>query len=145
MTEIDVKQKVLAANAAAAAGLRETFARTGTLVVNLISSPGSGKTTLLEKTVSALKGSLRLGGLEGAGGRGGRGGEHVELGHLVVERLGREVDAIGVLVIAEADGQGDHTDVVGSGLVGGQVGGAVGDDLDGHEGSGWDEGRRSVL
>jgi hydrogenase nickel incorporation protein HypB len=33
--------------------------------VNLISSPGSGKTTLLEKTVAALKGSLRLGGLEG--------------------------------------------------------------------------------
>jgi hydrogenase nickel incorporation protein HypB len=65
MTEIDVKQKVLAANAAAAAGLRETFARAGTLVVNLISSPGSGKTTLLEKTVAALKGSLRLGGLEG--------------------------------------------------------------------------------
>ncbi|MEO8053929.1 MAG: hydrogenase nickel incorporation protein HypB [Acidobacteriota bacterium] len=65
MIEIDVRQKVLAANAAAAAGLRETFARTGTLVVNLISSPGSGKTTLLEKTVAALKGSLSLGGLEG--------------------------------------------------------------------------------
>ncbi|HTS03813.1 MAG TPA: hydrogenase nickel incorporation protein HypB [Thermoanaerobaculia bacterium] len=65
MTEVDVKQKVLAANAAAAAGLRETFARAGTLVVNLISSPGSGKTTLLEKTIAALKGSLRLGGLEG--------------------------------------------------------------------------------
>ena len=65
MTEIDVKQKVLAANAAAAGTLRESFAHTGTLVVNLISSPGSGKTTLLEKTVSALKGSLRLGGLEG--------------------------------------------------------------------------------
>jgi hydrogenase nickel incorporation protein HypB len=65
VTEIDVKQKVLAANAAAAAGLRETFARTGTLVVNLISSPGSGKTTLLAKTVAALTGSLRLGGLAG--------------------------------------------------------------------------------
>jgi hydrogenase nickel incorporation protein HypB len=65
VTEVDVKQKVLAANAAAAAGLREAFERTGTLVVNLISSPGSGKTTLLEKTVAALKGSLRLGGIEG--------------------------------------------------------------------------------
>jgi hydrogenase nickel incorporation protein HypB len=63
--EVDVKQKVLAANASAAAGLRETFSRSGTLVVNLISSPGSGKTTLLEKTVAALKGALRLGGLEG--------------------------------------------------------------------------------
>ena len=65
MTDVSVKQKVLAANAAAAAELREGFGRTGTLVVNLISSPGSGKTTLLEKTVLALKGSLRLGGLEG--------------------------------------------------------------------------------
>jgi hydrogenase nickel incorporation protein HypB len=65
MTEVDVKQKVLAANAAAAAGLRDTFERTGTLVVNLISSPGSGKTTLLEKTAAALKDSLRLGGIEG--------------------------------------------------------------------------------
>jgi hydrogenase nickel incorporation protein HypB len=63
--EVDVKQKVLAANALAAAGLRETFSRSGTLVVNLISSPGSGKTTLLETTVAALKGALRLGGLEG--------------------------------------------------------------------------------
>ncbi len=65
MTEVDVKQKVLAANAAAAAGLRERFAREGTLVVNLISSPGSGKTTLLERTAAALKGRYRLGGLEG--------------------------------------------------------------------------------
>jgi hydrogenase nickel incorporation protein HypB len=65
VTDIDVKQKVLAANASAAAALRESFGRTGTLVVNLISSPGSGKTTLLEKTVVALKGTLRLGGLEG--------------------------------------------------------------------------------
>jgi hydrogenase nickel incorporation protein HypB len=65
VTDVDVKQKVLAANAATAAALRETFGRTGTLVLNLISSPGSGKTTLLEKTVDALKGTLRLGGLEG--------------------------------------------------------------------------------
>jgi hydrogenase nickel incorporation protein HypB len=65
VTDVDVKQKVLAANAAAAASLRESFGRTATLVVNLISSPGSGKTTLLEKTILALKGSLRLGGLEG--------------------------------------------------------------------------------
>jgi hydrogenase nickel incorporation protein HypB len=65
VTDVDVRQKVLSANAAAAAALRESFGRTGTLVVNLISSPGSGKTTLLEKTVAALKGTLRLGGLEG--------------------------------------------------------------------------------
>ena len=65
MIEVDVRQAVLAANAAAAAALREKFEASGTLVVNLISSPGSGKTTLLEKTVAALKASLRLGALEG--------------------------------------------------------------------------------
>ena len=65
MIEVDVKQKVLAANAAAAATLRARFEASGTLVVNLISSPGSGKTTLLERTAAALKDSLRLGALEG--------------------------------------------------------------------------------
>ena len=65
MTELDVRQKVLAANAAAAEGLRESFALAGTLVVNLISSPGSGKTTLLEATARAMKDHYRLGGLDG--------------------------------------------------------------------------------
>jgi hydrogenase nickel incorporation protein HypB len=65
VTEIDVRQKVLAANAAAAAGLRDGFRDSGTLVVNLISSPGSGKTTLLEATARALRSRLRLGALDG--------------------------------------------------------------------------------
>jgi hydrogenase nickel incorporation protein HypB len=65
MTDVDVKQKVLAANSAAATSLRAAFEAAGTLAVNFISSPGSGKTTLLEKTAAALKGTLRLGGLEG--------------------------------------------------------------------------------
>ena len=65
MTEVDVRQKVLAANAAAAQALRAEFAASETLVLNLISSPGSGKTTLLEATARALKHRLRLGGLDG--------------------------------------------------------------------------------
>ena len=65
MTQVDVRQKILADNAAAAAALRERFAGARTLVVNLISSPGSGKTTLLEATVRALAGKLRLGAIEG--------------------------------------------------------------------------------
>jgi len=65
MTDIDVKQKVLAANSAAAEGLRKAFHASGTLVVNLISSPGSGKTTLLEATARAWKDRYRLGGLDG--------------------------------------------------------------------------------
>jgi hydrogenase nickel incorporation protein HypB len=65
MTEVSVREKVLAANAAAARGLRASFEESGTLVVNLISSPGSGKTTLLEATARALRDRLRLGGLDG--------------------------------------------------------------------------------
>ncbi len=65
MTQVDVRQRILADNAAAAATLRERFATARTLVVNLISSPGSGKTTLLEATVRAFGGKLRLGAIEG--------------------------------------------------------------------------------
>jgi hydrogenase nickel incorporation protein HypB len=65
MSQIDVQQKVLAANSAVAEALRASFRTSGTLVVNVISSPGSGKTTLLEVTARALKSRLRLGGLDG--------------------------------------------------------------------------------
>jgi hydrogenase nickel incorporation protein HypB len=65
VTEIDVRQRILAANEAAAAGVRLRFRADGTLVINLISSPGSGKTTLLEATVARLKGMLRLAAIDG--------------------------------------------------------------------------------
>jgi len=65
MTEVSVREKVLAANASAARDLRASFRDSGTLVVNLISSPGSGKTTLLEATARVLRDRLRLGGLDG--------------------------------------------------------------------------------
>ena len=65
MTQVDVRQRILADNAAAAAALRGRFADSRTLVMNLISSPGSGKTTLLEATVRQLAGRLRLAVIEG--------------------------------------------------------------------------------
>jgi len=61
----DARQKLLAANAAAANALRQRFAAAGTLVVNLISSPGSGKTTLLEQTAKRLAGGHRLAAIVG--------------------------------------------------------------------------------
>jgi hydrogenase nickel incorporation protein HypB len=62
---VDVRARILAANEAAAANVRARFARSRTLVLNLISSPGSGKTTLLEATVRALAGTRRLAVIEG--------------------------------------------------------------------------------
>jgi hydrogenase nickel incorporation protein HypB len=65
MTQVDVRKKILEANEAAAMKLRDGFRATGTLVVNIISSPGSGKTTLLEGTIRKMKDRFRLGGLDG--------------------------------------------------------------------------------
>ena len=65
MTEVSVRQRLLADNEAAAAQVRARFDAEGTLVVNLISSPGAGKTTLLEATVARLGQRLRMGAIEG--------------------------------------------------------------------------------
>ena len=62
---VTVKRRALEANEEQALALRTRFAETGTLVVNLISSPGSGKTTLLEASVRGLKGELSCAVLEG--------------------------------------------------------------------------------
>ena len=62
---VTVKRRALEANEERAQALRDRFAKSKTLVVNLISSPGSGKTTLLEATVRALEGELTCVVLEG--------------------------------------------------------------------------------
>jgi hydrogenase nickel incorporation protein HypB len=51
---ISVRRDVLAEARATAAEERQRFARRGTLVVNLVSSPGAGKTALLEATARGL-------------------------------------------------------------------------------------------
>jgi hydrogenase nickel incorporation protein HypB len=60
MKKIDLREKVLTANDKIARKNREKFSETGTLVLNLVSSPGSGKTALIEETVKALKGEYRI-------------------------------------------------------------------------------------
>jgi len=62
---VSVKRRALAANEERAEAIRSRFSNSGTLVVNLISSPGSGKTTLLEATVRALNGELGTAVIEG--------------------------------------------------------------------------------
>lgn len=66
MTEIvKLETKVLNENQRLAAELRERFAESATLVVNLISSPGSGKTRLLERTLEMLPSGVRAAVLTG--------------------------------------------------------------------------------
>lgn len=62
---VEVLSGLMAANDHAAGHNREHFNRTGTLVINLMSSPGSGKTQLLEHTAKALKDLLEIAVIEG--------------------------------------------------------------------------------
>ncbi len=60
-----VLEGVLDANDALARTNREQFDRSGTYVINLMSSPGAGEAALLERTLERLRGGPRIGVLEG--------------------------------------------------------------------------------
>jgi len=61
---IEIKASVFADNNREAEKLREELRRRKTFLLNLMSSPGSGKTTVLMRTLSMLKGELRIGVME---------------------------------------------------------------------------------
>jgi hydrogenase nickel incorporation protein HypB len=65
MKKIDVGKKVLSANEKYAQQNRRLLAEHKILCLNMISSPGSGKTTILTKTISELKGKIKIGVIEG--------------------------------------------------------------------------------
>lgn len=61
---IQVRERVLADNAAAAANTRRTLSASGVLLVNLMGSPGAGKTTALLRLIERLGGEFRIGVME---------------------------------------------------------------------------------
>lgn len=63
--KINVVTKILEANDKLAAENARLFSSGGVFVINLMSAPGAGKTTLLTKTITKLKGRLRIGVVEG--------------------------------------------------------------------------------
>ena len=65
MRLIQINQSILNKNDRLADELRTRFARSGTYVVNLLSSPGSGKTTLLQETLGQLAPRHRVAALVG--------------------------------------------------------------------------------
>ena|SRR5579862_9769960 len=65
MRVVEIASNLMAKNDALAARLRDRFAQSGTLVVNVLSSPGSGKTTLLEETLKRLSREYSIGALVG--------------------------------------------------------------------------------
>jgi hydrogenase nickel incorporation protein HypB len=65
MRVVEIAGNLMLKNDALAARLRARFAESGTLVVNMLSSPGSGKTTLLEHTLGQLSPAYRVAALVG--------------------------------------------------------------------------------
>lgn len=63
--EIEIGERILAANDAVAEKTRAALRASGIYSINLISSPGSGKTSIIEKTLAALAGKLRVAVIEG--------------------------------------------------------------------------------
>ncbi len=61
---IQIKESVFADNNRQADRIREELRRTGTFLLNLMSSPGSGKTSTVLRTIAALQNELRMGVIE---------------------------------------------------------------------------------
>jgi hydrogenase nickel incorporation protein HypB len=58
---VEVNQALLGKNTELAERNRQRFHAHGLLVLNILSAPGSGKTALLERTLSDLRGKIRIG------------------------------------------------------------------------------------
>ncbi len=62
---VEVNRSLLEANQKQANANRHHIEHMGAVAINMISSPGSGKTTLLERTIEALKNTVKIGVIEG--------------------------------------------------------------------------------
>jgi hydrogenase nickel incorporation protein HypB len=62
---VEVRQKVLTKNDAAARILRERYRDAGVCVISLVSSPGSGKTAFLERVLTLMRKDFRVAALVG--------------------------------------------------------------------------------
>ncbi len=62
---VEIGEAVLGHNVELAANNRRRFQEAGLCVVSVVSSPGSGKTALLERTLTDLRGRIRIGVIVG--------------------------------------------------------------------------------
>ena len=65
MKKIDLGKKILAENEKYALENLFFFAKKKKFCLNIISSPGSGKTTILTRTITELRGKIKIGVIEG--------------------------------------------------------------------------------
>jgi len=65
MKKVEINKKILGENEKFALENLFFFAKKKKLCLNIISSPGSGKTTILARTITDLKGKIKIGVIEG--------------------------------------------------------------------------------
>jgi hydrogenase nickel incorporation protein HypB len=92
---VEIHERILAGNEAAAAHNRAHFEEDGVLAVNLMGSPGSGKTALLEATARSGRASRRLAAMSG---------------DLETDRDARRLRAAGIPSVAITTGSACHLD-----------------------------------
>jgi hydrogenase nickel incorporation protein HypB len=63
--KVDVRKKILSVNEEYALKNSRLLTEQKKICLNMISSPGSGKTTILTRTISELKGKVKIGVIEG--------------------------------------------------------------------------------
>ncbi len=63
--KVKVEERILSANDALAAQIREQLDAAGVFAINLMASPGGGKTSLILRTIEALKDEFRLAAIDG--------------------------------------------------------------------------------
>jgi hydrogenase nickel incorporation protein HypB len=95
LKKVGLEEKVLTENQRIAIGNRKRFAQTGTVVLNLVSSPGSGKTSLIEETVKVIKDRFRI---------------YVVTGDLMTENDARRIARHGVDAVQISTGGACHLD-----------------------------------
>jgi hydrogenase nickel incorporation protein HypB len=63
--KVKVVTNILEVNERIAAENRKKFQEAGVFVMNIMSGPGAGKTSLIERTITELKGKVKIGVIEG--------------------------------------------------------------------------------
>src|SRR5260370_30297860 len=92
---VEVNRALLGKNSDLAQRLRERFRAHKLLVINILSGPGSGKTALVERTLTDLRGRLRIG---------------VQVGDLQTDNDARRLSGRGASVVQIVTGGCCHLD-----------------------------------
>ncbi|MGQ9602879.1 MAG: hydrogenase nickel incorporation protein HypB [bacterium] len=95
LKKVSLEKKVVTQNDRIASSNRKAFAKMGSFVINMVSSPGSGKTSLIEQTVTHLQDEVEI---------------LVITGDLMTDNDARRIQRLGVDAFQITTGDACHLD-----------------------------------